>query len=351
MSIVTVARLAGVSTSTVSRVINNHPHVSSAAANSVRAAMRELGYCPSDRRPGPQSAGRLRTEKKRAAFLVLGASGQNATPAFAGLFRGVSRGAADNEIEIAFHFIPDPDEIPDGILDQHTDGLLLHGIRPGAKTERRLRKFPTVWLMGNRCRPNWGDQVMPDCHEIGYLAAEYLISRGHEQLAFLNLDAGFWPFRLYRESFTSAAANQSTPVITVESPLEKSPYYWHRHHQKEVAEIVDRLLALSPRPTGIFVADDLQVAVIQPALQARGVDLGIGHTQIISCNNEAPFRIGLTPRPVAIDIRIESIGRRGIDQLLWRLAHLELEERLFCSIEPALVEFEYPAQAAVLQTQ
>ena len=53
-------------------------------------------------------------------------------------------------------------------------------------------------------------------------------------------------------------------------------------------------LPQSPRPTGIFVADDMQVAVIQPALQARGIELGAGHTQIISCNNESPFRVGLS---------------------------------------------------------
>src|SRR5271165_6388674 len=108
MSISTVAKFAGVSTSTVSRVINKHSRVSPTTERSVREAMRELGYSPSDRRPGPKSGNRLKTEKKRAAFLVLGTSGQNATPAFAGLLRGVSLGAADNGIEIAFHFVPDP---------------------------------------------------------------------------------------------------------------------------------------------------------------------------------------------------------------------------------------------------
>ncbi|MGD0390763.1 MAG: LacI family DNA-binding transcriptional regulator [Tepidisphaeraceae bacterium] len=344
MSISTVAKLAGVSTSTVSRVINNHPRVALETERSVRKAMQELGYTPSDRRPGPKSAGRLKTEKKRAAFLVLGASGEQATPAFAGLLRGVSLGGADNGIEVAFHFVPDPDEISAWILDQRIDGLLLHGVRPSGDIERRLRKIPTVWLMGNRRRPDWGDQVMPDSYEIGHLAAEYLTSRGHSRLAFLNLDAGFWPFRLYCQSFTAAAADQSVPVVTVEHPLGDFPDYWHRHSQQVVADLVDRFMAISPRPTGIFVADDMQVAVIQPALQAAGVQMGPGHTQIISCNNEAPFRVGLSPKPAAIDIRVESIGRRGVEQLLWRMAHLHLQERLICAVEPVVIDFEVPAQ-------
>jgi DNA-binding LacI/PurR family transcriptional regulator len=347
MSINTVAKLAGVSTSTVSRVINNHPRVAPNTERSVRRAMQELGYTPSDRRPGPKSAGRLKTEKKRAAFLVLGASGQQATPAFAGLLRGVSLGGADNGIDIAFHFVPDPEEISTWILDQNIDGLLLHGTRPSEEIERRLRKIPTVWLMGNRRRPDWGDQVMPDSYEIGHLAAEYLVTRGHQQLAFVNLDAGSWPFRLYCQSFFAAAADHSTPVIAVEQPLENSPDYWHRHSQKGVSEVVERFLSLSPRPTGIFVADDMQVALIQPALQARGIELGPGRTQIISCNNEAPFRVGLSPQPAAIDIRVESIGRFGVEQLLWRLSHLNLPERLICAVEPTVIDFPSPIEPSV----
>ncbi len=41
-----VARLAGVSHQTVSRVLNGHPHVSSATRARVVAAMRELDYRP-----------------------------------------------------------------------------------------------------------------------------------------------------------------------------------------------------------------------------------------------------------------------------------------------------------------
>ena len=49
-----VAREADVSYQTVSRVINNHPRVAPKTAQSVRAAMQNLGYTPSDRRPGPK---------------------------------------------------------------------------------------------------------------------------------------------------------------------------------------------------------------------------------------------------------------------------------------------------------
>ena len=74
MSISKVAKLAGVSSSTVSRVINNHPRVAPETAQSVRRAMHTLNYTPSDRRPGPKPASRNRNGVADIAFLVLGTS-------------------------------------------------------------------------------------------------------------------------------------------------------------------------------------------------------------------------------------------------------------------------------------
>ena len=74
MSISKVAKLAGVSSSTVSRVINNHPRVAPETAQSVREAMQTLGYTPSETRPGPKPQSRIRRGTQEIAFFVLGTS-------------------------------------------------------------------------------------------------------------------------------------------------------------------------------------------------------------------------------------------------------------------------------------
>src|SRR5437762_251429 len=109
MSISKVAKLAGVSSSTVSRVINNHPRVAPDTAQSVRKAMQTLGYTPSERRPGPKPANRARSASTDVAFLVLGTSRTRATPAFQDLLRGVSLGAGKHGLNLIFHHIGDPD--------------------------------------------------------------------------------------------------------------------------------------------------------------------------------------------------------------------------------------------------
>jgi LacI family transcriptional regulator len=340
MSITRVAKLAGVSSSTVSRVINNSPRVAPETVDSVRKAMAELNYTPSDRRPGPKPAGRSRSTAATIAFLVLGANRNRATPAFEDLLHGLSQASSQHDLNLVFNHVTDPEQLPARVVGQKVDGLLLHGSAPGVAVREKLGKVPTVWVMGNRRRPDWGDQVMVDGYEVGELAAKYLAGRGHKELVFLNLDSGHWLIRLYGHAFKVTGEEQGGRVRCLEQQRQVSANYWQEHSPEAVEQLVSSYMDLSPRPTGIFVADDMQVAMIQPALQRRGVELGAGKTEVISCNNEKPYLMGLDPRPAVVDIRVESIGKRAIDQLIWRLDHPGVTERIVTTVEPLVVGHE-----------
>lgn len=334
MSITKVAKLAGVSSSTVSRVINNHPRVAPKTLQSVRQAMRQLNYTPSDRRPGPKPSLRTRTGAANVAFLVLGAARSRATPAFQELLHGVSLAANQHQLHLIFSYVSDPEHLSSGILSGRVDGVLLHGALPGKEVRERLSRIPTIWLMGNRRRPEWGDQVMPDSYEVGELAARHLLGRGHRRLAFVNMDSVHWALRLYGHAFCSTAKDSGAGVTMFEQVRDASQDYWQEYSFEAVRTLVDKYLSLKERPTGIFVAGDAQVAMIQPALQRQGVKIGPGKVEIVSCNNEQPYLAGLDPKPTEIDIRAESIGRRGLEQLVWRLEHPGVVERLVTTIEP-----------------
>ncbi|MEM7681488.1 MAG: substrate-binding domain-containing protein, partial [Planctomycetota bacterium] len=102
--------------------------------------------------------------------------------------------------------------------------------------------------------------------------------------------------------------------------------------------LVDDLLSRQPRIDGVFIAEDAQAALLVPALQRRGVDTGPGgDLSVISCNDERPYLMGLNPCPPTIDIRVEAIGRRGADQLLWRIAQGSNADRMCTTVEPRLV--------------
>ena len=111
----------------------------------------------------------------------------------------------------------------------------------------------------------------------------------------MNLDAGHRQLHLYGRAFAATAAESSASISAVEQTRQVVPEYWREHSPAAVESIVEQYLDLDPRPTGIFVADDMQVAMIQPALQRRGVDISPGKVEIISCNHEEPYLVGLIP--------------------------------------------------------
>jgi LacI family transcriptional regulator len=335
MSLEKVAKLAGVSNSTVSRVINNHPRVAPETVRVVREAMKTLDYTPSERRPGPKPASRARETTLNIAFLVLGTSRGSTTPAFEELLRGVSSASSDHEVSLAFAHLSDPDELPARLLEQRLDGLLLHGATPSQR--ERLRSLPAVWLMGNRRRPDWGDQVMPDTYDIGAIAARHLVGRGHQHLAYLNLDSGHWSFTLAQHAFATVGADLGAHTTIVQQPRVEGHSYWPTHTPAAAAALVERFLALKPRPTGILIADDMQTAILQPLLQRAGIELAPGKSEIVSVNNEKPYLLGLSPTPAVLDLRFESVGRRGVEQLLWRIDHPKVTERIVTAIEPMLI--------------
>lgn len=340
MSITKVAKIAGVSSSTVSRVINDHPRVAPATVDAVRRAMEKLSYVPSDRRPGPKPFRRAATKRANIRFLALGSVRGTATPGFSELLSGISHAAAHHGLRLTFSHVPEPGDLTRQLRQDEADGLLLHGQLPTAAIRSQLSRFPTVWLMGNRTRPNWGDQVMPDAYAIGELAAGHLVEAGHRHLAFLNLEACFWPYRVREHAFVATARSLGATVtaLSYERPAVSS--YWEPHGPEAVEQLVDQLLEIDPRPTGLFVADDMQISQIQPALQRRGVEVGPGKTALIGCNNELPYLAGLFPRPASIDIRLSAIGRHAVNQLLWRLEHREVADRISISIAPRIAEAE-----------
>ncbi len=344
MSIEKVAKLAGVSNSTVSRVINNHPRVAPETKRAVQQAMEQLSYSPSARRPGrkPQN----HAESVNIGFLVLGAAEGSSTPGFSNLLRGVSANATRSNLHLTFSHLPLPDNLPGQIAAQRFSGVLLHGAIPTGDALEGLQSLPTVWLMGNRQAPTWGDRVMPDIFAVGEIASRHLIGEGHQRLAYMNLDDGHWALHGYGVAFVGSAVAAGREVHLLSSERMLVPKgYWQPYRPEAVKELVDRFVTLPERPSGLLIADSMQAAMLQPALQKAGVTIGEGGVQILTCNNEDPYLMGLNPRPFVIDTRIEAVGRRGIDQLIWRMSHPD-EERISSTVEPRLKQ--PPAGAAAV---
>lgn len=347
MSIAEVAKRAGVSNATISRVINHQERVADSTVASVKRAMEAVGYKPSANRPGPKVGSRRSTRVTNVLFLMFADRPGSTTTGFQRLVSGASSFLEKHNANLAVKFVTSRDDFHSlNLTDPRIDGILAHGntARLG-ETLEAPGQVPTVWLMGNPVRPKWGDQVMPASDEIGLIAARHLVESGCNRLAHLNLLPAHRALRLHARAFLDAAEAMNVVATSIEPPpplsdqlsLDADPSV-----SASIAEAADRLvddlLGRHPKINGVFIAEDAQAAILIPALQRRGVDLSPGgDLAIVSCNNERPYLVGLNPCPPTIDIRFETIGRRGAAQLLWRIAERTNTGRMCTTVEPLLI--------------
>lgn len=334
-----VAKLAGVSTSTVSRVVNDDPRVAANTAEAVRRAMRQISFTPGIRRGSARTAGAARSVRTGTiAVLILGSSGHQA-PAFEQLLRGVLSAAGQNDVEAIISFVSNPSDLPARLAQRKVDGLLLLGKAPDAAMQSHLQTFASVWLLSDHHRPAWGDVVLPDNTVIGELAARYLIGRGHKHLACLGVDPSSWTMNIRAMAFGAEAQASGVEVqVTQTASHNGNGLGSHRTMGDQVEHWVDQLLGLTPRPTGWFINQECAALLVDASLARRGMKLGRGNdVELVVCGDSGSHLIGHSPAPAIIDPCAEAIGRRGVEQLLWRLRNPGVDQRMYLLIEPVLL--------------
>ena len=338
MSIVEVAKVAGLSHSTVSRVINKRPGVAPETVEAVHRAMRQLGYTPPAKRRGPKPRDRERAVTGTVGLLMVGTDAMFArAPVTAAVFHGAEKALTDRGYNLVVGQVGEDSRLPPTVSDGRIDGLLLHGYAPPAQLRERLRNFPSVWLLSQRSsRGYWGDRVSPDNEFIGRVAAERLVSQGHRRLAYMYFSPTHMGFRSRAESFVETAEELGATVELVgDLPGGRCAHWREELGEHETEQVIDQLLALRPRPTGVFVPRDRLTVKVYRALRQHGVEPG-RDIELVSCDNE-PILEALDPRPATIDVRAETIGAVAVEQLLHRAAEPTPLTRSLITVEPRLI--------------
>ena len=345
MTIVDVAKAAGVSPSTVSRVINGSKQISSTTTSLVQQAMRQVGYVPPlpKHRRGPRLKATRGIKSGNVAVLTFGVAPRLEATHFALNLQGISNALSGHGLNMIYCHVSDPGSLPPCVIgNNEVDGLIfVHG-EPAPEILQRIGHLPTVFLSSHHTQ--LGDQIISGNHEVGQMAARYLIERGHKSLAFLNGIPDYPANRARGEGFLFAAFRQGvTDVAMLIGPSDRPESVRARDLQdldERVTGLVEKLLKLSPRPTGLFVPQDKMTAVVYRILAAHGIMAGQDVT-IVSADNEAPYLAGLHPRPATVDIGIDEQGRKAIELLLWRMgSENSSSSELHVTLKPTLVEYD-----------
>lgn len=174
-----VARVAGVSTATVSRVVHNGGQVGEACRQRVKKVIDELGYRPNVNAralvSNTSSTIGVVTPKLSMTFFGCLASGAEKAARKKNLKLLMSNSLYETKTEL---------EAIESLLEHRCNAMILHSEYSDEKTIRELaEKIPGLVLI-NRYIPSLASRcVWLDNVSGGKQAAEYLISRGHKKFA------------------------------------------------------------------------------------------------------------------------------------------------------------------------
>ncbi len=261
VTITDVSKRAGVSRSTVSRVVAGNGYVSEANRKAIEAAIAELGYRPNT------LAQALRSNRSNvigAVFVDVG------TPYFANMTYGVQRAtrSAGKSLMVSSGFA-DQDEEARAIIeliDRSCDGIILyleHPMREDVVEMLRRADIPVVSI-GHKPSPVSRGQVILDNFGGARAAMRHLLEQGHRHIVHLSGQAEFGDTLARREGMVAALA---------EFGMEMSDLHvvCGEFHQRFGYGATLELLDAGRDFTAIFAGDDDIAGGVLLAMRERGM--------------------------------------------------------------------------------
>lgn len=301
-----VARVAGVSRATVSRVVNGSPKVSADVRRSVEKVIDRLGYVPN------RAARSLVTRRSDSIAVVITEPANRLfnDPFFPRLIRGVSTALSARDLQLVL-LMPD-DDVDERrtvryLTGGHVDGVILVSLHGDDPLPRQLaaRNIPLVVL----ARPPHGvdvNYVDADNRDGARRATAHLLDGGRRDVATItgpsDMVAGIDRLAGYVDALRDAGLQlDETLVANGDFTLAGG----------EAA--MERLLAARPHLDAVFCASDLMAVGALAVLQAAG--RRVPEDVAIVGYDDAP--VALTTRPTLSSIRqpIEEMGREMVNLL------------------------------------
>lgn len=262
-----VARLAGVSTATVSRALRGLPNVSPPTRERVLAAARELDYVISP------SASRLASGQTRSVGVVMPYIGRYF---FAQVLSGVETGLREAGYDVLLYALPDDaaraaffSELP---LRRRVDAVLIITLplTEPQMVQLRALDLPLGVVGAIGLEPVGASHVGIDDANGARTAVNHLVNLGHERIAMIG---------------GGQSASEPNPFTTPEdrtagyrSALADAGLPWHADYEVDGRytvtggeEAMGQLLGLPQPPTAVFAQSDRMAVGAMRALRRAGL--------------------------------------------------------------------------------
>jgi len=255
-----VAKLSGVSISTISRVLNAPDKVNSETHTRVMNAIDQLGFIP-------RAEARARALKNTDRIGVL--TPFFTAPSFVQRLRGVASALSKANYELLIYPVESMEHLQGYIssipLMRNIDGLIIMSLSLGDQDAERLSKNGMETVLIEYSHPQLNSILIDDQHG-GRLVAEHLIKKGHKTLGFVGDIEPPEKFAIHPVKSRLTGFKQALHDAGLALPkayIRSCPYT-----QKESRQAALELLSLPKPPTAIFAASDMQaLSVMKVARQ------------------------------------------------------------------------------------
>jgi len=301
-----VARLADVSTATVSHVINDTRYVSDELRTRVLDAMEELDY-----RPNVLAQG-LRGGETHTIGLIVP---DNSNPFFAEVSRVVEDVGFERGYSVILCNTGDDLERERAYIDvliaKQVDGIIF--IAAGDHHEHLdvLTRRGTPLVIADRdVRQAEADVVLVNNERGGFEATSHLLELGHRRVGCIAGPSEATPSADRVRGYERALREAGVPVrpdLTQQGDF--------RYQGGELA--ADRLLDRNVRPTAIFACNDLMAIGALRAIRKAG--LRVPQDVSVVGYDDIPLAPAMSPALTTVAQPVEQLGSISIDLLLSRI--------------------------------
>ncbi|MDO4625694.1 MAG: HTH-type transcriptional repressor PurR [Pasteurellaceae bacterium] len=256
-----VAKMAGVSTTTVSHVINKTRHVAEETKQTVLEAIKHLNYSPS------AVARSLKVNTTKSIGMIVTTS---EAPYFAEIIHAVEEHCYRQGYSLFLcNTQNNPEKIKnhlDMLAKKRVDGILVMCSEYTADSLDLLQNFGELPMVVMDWGPNNSntDIIQDNSFTGGYLATKYLIENGHRKIGIICGELTKTTARTRYEGFLQALREANLPLNpdwVQEGFFEPEDGY----------ECMNRILALPEHPTAVFCCNDVMALGAIAVISEKGL--------------------------------------------------------------------------------
>ncbi len=306
-TIYNVAKLSGVSISTISRVLNAPDKVNSETRQKVLDAIDSLGFIP-------KADARARALSKTNRIGVI--TPFFTAPSFVQRLRGVSAALASFNYELVIYAVDSSDRLAGYLsaipFNGNLDGLIVMSLSIPEKDAQRLIEHEIETVLIEHSHPGLNCIEIDDFHG-GQLAAAHLLEKGHRRIAFMG-DKEPHDFELHPAGMRLKGFLDKIQKSGIEMPKKYLRLF--ENTQADAMQTARDLLSLPTPPTAIFAAADVQALSVLKV--AREMDIKVpGQLAVIGFDD-----IDFSEYADLTTIRqhLDESGRLAVETLMMRIA-------------------------------